>query len=417
MFDIETDFFGSSGIAIGMSAAGTGRFENFGALERGAGGGSAMVAVYFDNLGGKLDAETGTLAMDIGGSLGSSYQGGTFVANSAGVLDLTDGATVNISGTLVGSGNGEIELAGGTLQASAAGATLDFGNPLQWSAGTIDGSLGTVTIAAGSSLNITGQATENGALSNAGIVTLSGGALSINDGGVFTNQLGATFDITEDFGTGSGDVLVKSTTGRFENLGTVERGAGGGSAIVATYFDNLGGKLDAENGTLVMDIGGPLASSLRGGSYVANSGGVLDLTGGSTVEISGTLIGTGTGAIELAGGMLQATADDATLDFANPLQWSAGTIDGSQGAVTIAAGSFVAITGQVSESGAINNAGTVTSSGGALTIEDGGVFTNQFAAIFEHHRGFRNRLRRRSRQVQQRSLREFWHARAWRRWR
>ena len=178
--------------------------------------------------------------MDIGGALGSSYQGGDYVATGSAVLDVTAGATVSISGTLAGSGNGTIELAGGVLAASAAGATLKFASPLQWSAGAIDGSLGTVTNAVGSTLKITGQVDANGALDNAGTMTVLSGLMNINDGSIFTNLLGALFEITEDFGAGSGDVVQNQATGQFINLGTLEREAGGGTAIVASNFSSSG---------------------------------------------------------------------------------------------------------------------------------------------------------------------------------
>src|SRR5207249_3386112 len=88
------------------AVAGTGRFENSGTLLRDTAGGAATVGSCFDNLGGTIDVETGTLTLGVGGAGGSSYQGGNYTAAAGAALDLTGGTTVAIRGTLAGAGTG-----------------------------------------------------------------------------------------------------------------------------------------------------------------------------------------------------------------------------------------------------------------------------------------------------------------------
>ena len=221
-----------------------------------------------------------------------------------------------------------------------------------------------------------------GAIDNYGTVTQSGGMLFIVDGATFTNEATGVYDIIAGVYPGPGEAIANDNTGRFENYGLLESNAGAGTSIlVLTYLDNWGGTLDAESGTLNLLTGGN-NSIYQDGTYQAAAGATLDLTDGTTVEITGTLTGAGTGTVLLEGGSLQAaTSAGATLDFGGQFSWSGGTLDGTIGAITIAAGSSVAIgpneaTNTVTVTGAVNNLGTVTQIGN-LYIDDAATFTNE----------------------------------------
>ncbi len=92
-------------------------------------------------------------------------------------------------------------------------------------------------------------------------------------------------------GTGACGQINNSLGATFQNTGDTE---------LATPFDNQGGTVDVELGQLSFSGGG----TLNGGNLIANGRGVLDLTGGSTITITGAITGTGTGLIELASGKL-----------------------------------------------------------------------------------------------------------------
>src|SRR5262249_15996100 len=78
--------------------------------------------VPFNNQGGAIDVQAGTL--DLGGGAST---GGAFSVALGAALDLSDtNDTQALTGSYTGSGAGSVRLSAGTLAVGAAGATLNF---------------------------------------------------------------------------------------------------------------------------------------------------------------------------------------------------------------------------------------------------------------------------------------------------
>jgi hypothetical protein len=94
--------------------------------------------VPFDNQGGTVDAESGTLQATDGGT----NTGGTYIANGSGVINLTGGSNTTFTGTSTGYGTGQIEMTGGTITVGSGGATFNFPSSyLFWTGGSLSGTL------------------------------------------------------------------------------------------------------------------------------------------------------------------------------------------------------------------------------------------------------------------------------------
>lgn len=261
-----------------------------------------------------------------------------------------------------------------------------------WSAGRIDG---TLTIAAGGSLSITGasathELANGGTINNLGTTTWSGGyiwrmatdpssaACSIN------NMTGGVFEIT-----GNNYAYVNNSKAwTFNNAGTVRKTGGTGlSSIEPTAFNHTG-LIEVQTGTL--QIGGPsstasgLFSTTTGTRVVWSSGELANgasFTGlgaqevknatlngnitASNLAITGTVSGNATlaGAGQLSGGTIS-----GTLQLSGSLDWQSGRVDGT---LTIAAGGSLGISGnqtnhEFANGGTLNNHGTTTWSGGYI---------------------------------------------------
>jgi hypothetical protein len=166
----------------------------------------------------------------------------------------------------------------------------------------------------------------------------------------------------------------------------VRKSGGSGTSLVASFLDNSGGTLDAEVGTLKLAVGSVSPSSIfTGGTDHAAAGATLDLTGGTVVEVTGSLTGgAGGGTVLLAGGGPSAIGNGATLNFpAGLFQSTGGTLDGGSGGLTnagalsLAGGSLKAIAGDVT------NQGTMTQTdSGNLDLGDG-TLTNQAGALYD----------------------------------
>ena len=123
--------------------SGTTLFTNEGQLTKSVTTGTTTIEVAFDNTG-TVDVETGTLALDDGGTSALSaftVASGATLAFVGGTFDLTGG------GTLGGSGTAVWPVTGGTVNAGASDLTV---GSFQQSGGTLSGT-GTVTVTAAAS--------------------------------------------------------------------------------------------------------------------------------------------------------------------------------------------------------------------------------------------------------------------------
>lgn len=240
--------------------------------------------------------------------------------------------TIGSAATDVGLIDAALTISGGTL---AGAGTVTVGGMLTWTGG---GMSGTGSTAASGGIVISGsggKALTQRTLNSPGRTTWTGGDVAFNNGAVFNNQAGATFDAQTDRFL----FWNLGTAPAFNNAGSFVKSAGTGQTPVTVPFNNSG-DLDLQTGTLQFSSsftqtagstllnGGTLRSaspltlqggSLRGnGSVIANvlnsaivapgsSPGSLTITGNYTQTATGTL------AIEIGGTTVATQYDRLTI--------------------------------------------------------------------------------------------------------
>jgi protocatechuate 3,4-dioxygenase beta subunit len=379
----------TSGAGIG-GGLGTGILNNLGTIEESAPSGTTSVLqITFNNQGGTIDVQSGTLAFAVGGT----STGGTFqVAQGATLrLDGGDGSIGTLTGTYTGSGQGTISLDNHTVTIGSAGATFDFPPGLfDWTGGGFN------FAAAGTTLSNTGAITIDGTggppalagggtLSNRGTITVSGTA-GFSVPGALTNQAGGTLELTSGAGIGGG-----LGTGILNNLGTVEESAPSGTtSVLQITFNNQGGTIDVQSGTLAVAGGG----TSTGATFQVAQGATLRLDGGdgSIGTLTGTYTGSGQGTISLDNHTVTIGSAGATFDFPPGLfDWTGGGFNFAAAGTTLSNTGAIEVDGTdvpgFAGGGTLSNSGTITVSGngefraiGTLTNQAGGTVNLTSAA-------------------------------------
>jgi YVTN family beta-propeller protein len=453
-WNLTTDF----GITI---YSGTATINNLGTFEKTAGSATSTIGVFFVNTGtlsvgaatlnfsggdnscttcnGSWSAATGATLQFGGGTFNpsGSFTGAGTVAFQAGIVNLTgtygvtgptniNGGTVNFNQASAVTLPGPVNLSSGIM---AGPATVNLIGLLSWSGGEMC-ALAACNAAGAGVTNANGGIAGSGnylyvlgrMLNNSGIATFSnlpGYLLYIGYGTVVTNQAGATWNLTTDYG-----MQVYSGTATFNNMGTFEKTGGAVTSTIGVFFVNTG-SVAANAATLVFSNGdnscttcnGSWAAAANaqlefdGGTFNAsgpiNGAGTVNFTGG-TVNMTGTYGITGTininggttnfnqtgavtmpGAMNLSGGIL---AGPATLNITGLLTWSGGQIcaiaacnAAGTGVITAnggiaASGNYLYLLGRM-----LNNTGTATFanlSGYDFYIGYGSVVTNQAGATW-----------------------------------
>ena len=338
-----------------------GSFDNEGTLSKTAGTGTSTIGVPLVGQGGAVDVETGTIALQGGGSLGGTMTVTGLLSAQSGTLVLGDGLDVTGTGTL-GLTGGELTVAGsvslpglnqsgGTLDGSG---TLTVNGPITWTGGYESG---TGTTDAEGGLTIGDPAAgdqeflDQRTLDNDGAATLAdyySYGLYLQDGATFDNRAGASFafvtdtSIQSDGGSPSG--------GSFDNEGTLSKTAGTGTSTIGggvTLTDT--GTIEADTGTLSLQGGGSL-----GGAFTVT--GAVSLDSGAFVLEDG-LTASGTGTVKLTGATAT-VAGAATLPY---LAQTGGTLTGP-GTLTV--------TGLTTWTGGYESGTGTTDAEGGLTIGD-----------------------------------------------
>ena len=331
------DIVTTNTITITDGGTGINQFINTGTLTRN-GVGTFTINTPFNNNGGTVDAQAGVLSLNGGGaSTGGQFNGsgttgtlrfgggthtlngGGFGGDATGLIDISAGS-LTVTGTTTG--------ATGTVQVSSSG-TLNFDGTSTLNNLTIDGN--SATFGGSGALTANGIFTWNaGTLIGAGSTTVSAlgefqigtnnaktldGYSLINNSNNINNQwVGATgYATTFNNGatlTNNGllDIVTTNTititdggTGinQFINTGTLTRN-GVGTFTINTPFNNNGGTVDAQ------------AGSISFGSTYTQSSGSTFLSGGAitlgTLNLNGgTLGGAGslTGNVLNNGGIIQ----------------------------------------------------------------------------------------------------------------
>ena len=233
-------------------------FSNQGLVWKSAGANTSAVSIAFNNLGGTVKVDTGTLSLN---GAGTSSNGVFNVAGNA-VLDLTGGNVPTWSGDVTGSGSGQVWLDAGTLFASPS-LVLDFPPGLfQWNGGTLQGIITNNDIVTVSGTNVSTLTGANTTFVNEGTViqTGSGGTIMGTAGNnvYFDNEPGATYQFASDSSVAWGLNFYGQTSLSvpFSNQGLVWKSAGTSTSTLATAFNNLGGTVKVDSGSLILSGGG-----------------------------------------------------------------------------------------------------------------------------------------------------------------
>ena len=379
-YDLQSD------AAIGQSGY---PFNNIGLFQKSAGTGTSTMSVSFNNQGGTVEVDSGTLQMPVGQT--STSTGGTFNVAAGALLDLGDGQ--HFTGTYTGSGAGVVQVSQGTLYGDNTTPTIfNFpGSYFQWTGGVIGSYQGGQLFTNAGTLNVSGTGTveTDAVFTNQGVVTQSGTVTfnvgDYNSGGSFTNAAGATYDLQSDVNVGQSGYA-------FNNVGLFKKSGGTGTSTLSVAFNNQGGTVEVDSGTLQfpLNTGGNLST---GGIFNVAAGAVLDLGDGQ--KFLGTYTGSGAGIVQLSTGtdpnnLYSDNQTGVIFNFPGSLfQWTGGTIGSYQG------GHLVSNTGTLNLSGdddkttlaVFSNTGTMIQSGaGNFNIgsaNSGGSFTNAATGTYD----------------------------------
>lgn len=206
---------------------------------------------------------------------------------------------------------------------------------------------GTTAIAAGAGLAVSGSGSKsvstNRRLDNFGTITVSGtGTFDLSGGAIFTNRVGATFDVQSE-GT------MGAVTGSMVNEGIFKKSAGVGLTRFHPSITNQG-TLRAETGTLQF---GSLAQT-AGSTFVA-AGATLQAT--TATLTGGTLSGSGTVAANVSnGGIVAPGASPGTLTITGTCtQTTNGILNIELGGTSVGTGfDRLAVSGAATLGGTLN---------------------------------------------------------------
>ncbi|HKS22367.1 MAG TPA: IPT/TIG domain-containing protein [Thermoanaerobaculia bacterium] len=337
------------------------------------------------------ESGTGTLALDGSTSLtlnGITQTGANGIVQNGGTLTVTGNVVVanyTISnGFLTGSGD---------LKPSAGGAVNWTGNSnFIGSAGT-----GSVTIPAGTTLNITGTGTrflDGRTLHVAGTFNWGTADLSAYDNSLVDIQTGGILAIQGDqlWYNHCGCTAAQTTT----NNGTIRKlGTSGTTTINNALTSAAAASIDIQSGTLILrnaTVSSPITETGTGVLSVDAStsltlNAVTQTGANGIVQTGGTLTVTGTVNVDnytISAGTLTGSGDlKPTVGAA--VNWTGNSTFTGSGSVTIQAGAALNISGtgtRFLDGRTIHNGGTLTWSGADISAYDASLIDNQSGALW-----------------------------------
>lgn len=387
---------GTFDMQAAANISGAGSIINTGTLKKTTSSGTMTVTPLVQN-NGTLQVDAGTFSMTNG--TGVSHTG-VFNANGATTVIEFGGAIHTVSNGSAFQGTGTTRITNGTVTTSVpmtatnlelnglGGLTVGVNNfgisgTTKWTAGTISGATGVVTMTGLLSLLGSGNMTASAKLAAANTTFSGSGTFLVND----TFSSSGTFDISAD-GSISG-------TGTISSSGTFKKSGGTSTSLVVPAFNNTG-SVAAQSGFLRFSGNGTDT-----GSYDASSGANIEFFGGirnisgSMGPINGTLrINSGaitmSGPFSVAGSFVvgggTATINSAATANTNQLTVAGGTLTGSAN-FQVNPGTNNFFTG-----GTISGSGTFTYAAGTnLTIQgitgntivDGRTITNNASTTLQ----------------------------------
>ncbi|HEX5043821.1 MAG TPA: hypothetical protein VFV75_12995 [Candidatus Polarisedimenticolaceae bacterium] len=331
---------------------GTTTFNNSGTLKKSGGTGTTSIDIPVQHSGGSIQAQTGLLTMNGGGtstapwsaSAGATLQfgGGVWDLNAgtsvagAGTFSIFTAGTVNVNAALAVPAGTTLDFSAGTLGGTA---TLTVNGTLLWSGGLMTGA-GTTQVNA--PWTCTGVVGINGGriLNNATTASwnpATGSGVRMGGGGVINNS--GTWD------SQSNGVIVNFYGGAatVNNTGTFKKSAGTGTTSIGVPFNHNGGTVDTQSGLLTLNGGGTSAAPMVVSNAAATlqfGGGVWDLNGGtsfsgpgtvsiftaSTVAVNAAVSTAAATTLSFTAGTLQGTG---TFTLNGPVLWNAGLMTGA----------------------------------------------------------------------------------------
>ena len=360
-------------------------FNNVGLFKKSGGTATSTLSVSFNNQGGTVEVDSGTLQLPVGQT--STSTGGTFNVAAGALLDLGDGQ--RFTGTFTGGGGGVVQFSQGALYGNNTTATiLNFpGNTFQWTGGTIGSYQGGHLFTNLGTLNISGTGTveTDAVFTNQGTVTQSGTTTfnigDYNSGGSFTNAAGAVYDLQSDANIGQSDYA-------FNNAGLFKKSGGTGTSTLTSGFSNQGGTVEVDSGTLQLPTNTGSSTS-TGGTFNVAAGALLDLGGGG--HFTGTYTGGGGGTVRFsAGSFYTDNKTGATLNFpGNTFQWTGGVFGGGQSGHIVINDGTINLSGdgdKVTYANLTNNGTMIQTGAGNLDLgqgNSGGSLTNAAGATYD----------------------------------
>ncbi|XHS77015.1 autotransporter-associated beta strand repeat-containing protein [Burkholderiaceae bacterium UC74_6] len=345
---------GSTLHTVKVLAGGTLR-ANTGAADLGSGGNTLDVAGTLDTVGGvfNLGAGNDTFTLHDGATVLGTVDGGagTNTLNTDINTSASLGASVNFQ-TLLKTGIGTLNITG--PQASTFDTVnVQAGTVNVWAAGSITNVQSTM-VAAGATLKVTGSysgGAGNDLLDVAGTLDLGTGTLNLGAGNdTFTLHDGATVIGTVDGGAGTNTLNTDINTSA--NLGA------------SVNFQTL-----LKTGTGTLNITGPGTSAFN---TVLLQGGTLQIAAGTTVDPQTTVVGSGTNFV--VNGTYNGTAGNDTMDVS-------GTVSGT-GTINLLAGDDVLT---LHDGAVLNNSnpidGGAHSAGDTVVLDNAQAFTLDAAKL------------------------------------
>jgi arabinogalactan endo-1,4-beta-galactosidase len=311
------------------------------------------------SVSGGVQSASASLAMSGSGILAlsgtSSIAGGVSV--SAGQLNLIGGALTTPSITVSA---GTLNVNGGTLSATnlTDNGTASFTIATQ-SIATLSGS-GTLNLNP-TALTISGGGTFSGPIGGSGSLTVSGSTLEIaSPGSIATASVSVSSGASLKVDSGA----TITSTPNFTDNGT----ATFNNAAASIGLLNGAGTLNLNPAALTVTNGGTFSGPISGGGSIIVSGGTLEIASPGSIANTSVSVSSGAGLTVDSGAAISSAtnlSDNGTVSLASASQ-SIATLNGS-GTLNLNP-TALTISGGGTFSGPANGPGTMTLTGGMLTL-------------------------------------------------
>ncbi len=378
-YDFETD----------ADITGNNRIDNAGTIKKTFGSGESRIGPLansdfnLNNLGGTIEARTGTIKLD---QLRGTNTGATWNAFFGAILDIVGHPSfpASYAGNYSGSGGGIVQWSGGQFGVTGEtgpGVTFNFpGTLFQWTGGSFTNThpnhpftnTGTMTLAGSSDKAIGGSA-----FNNSGTIIQAGtGNLIVS--GTLTNSASGLYDFQSDVGiTGNGAINNAGTIKKTGGVGVSRLGPSVGASL---NLNNTGGTIDAQSGTLqLFDVRG----ASTGGMLNAGTGAVLNVAPNGGARFGGIYTGSGDGAVQLTGDFVTESMG-AEFNFpAGLFEWVSGSISGggtgliNSGTMMVTGANDKTLFGRLVDSSVIEHTGTgrvLLNTSAVLEVPVGGLY-------------------------------------------